>query len=503
MPTETLTEPAYPDGQPIPGTPPGARLRITPESRLLPIGGTHLLINPQSGSWLRLSDRAVRLVRALAGEPGREPTREPALETLAAGESVDEFLHTLRSGGFLRPEGAPSAVPEPSPFHSVLFNVTHRCNLACAHCAVYSQLGGGKPSTHLAVASRAGVGGRPLRPPAREPEQPTERVLDLIRRIADRGARQVVFFGGEPLVRRDFHQVLRSAARRIPRLAISTNGTLLDEATCRLLIEHDVEVRVSLDGSRPEVNDPIRGAGSFRRALEGVRRLRRLGHPRISIKAVITRGNVEDLPHLVKLARRLGVVLQLSPFVVMGRGRLTRDDHQVAAGDLLRMYRRVWLLAEYYGVPSVSFNAFCHRFLGRPATSCGAGLGYVLVDCTGTVYPCEGLQHWPLRLGSLDGETAGDAAPLRPLAAVEDLSVEAAAGCRGCPVRYFCKGGCYAEAYTSERRRRASSLCGFYRRVLPPVAARFDPRRGSWHNLREVFGGDLDFEIVKGYVTAA
>ncbi len=61
--------------------------------------------------------------------------------------------------------------------------------------------------------------------------------------------------------------------------SVLTNATLMPERTARRLAEieaassYSLEIRVSLDGPSPETNDPIRGAGTFERAMAGVRRL--------------------------------------------------------------------------------------------------------------------------------------------------------------------------------------------------------------------------------------
>lgn len=295
-------------------------------------------------------------------------------------------------------------------------------------------------------------------------------------------------------MRRDIRQILSYAAERIPRVCVSTNGTLLSKDLCRLMSERVKEVCISLDGSCAEIHDSMRGAGSFARTLGGIRRLLSYGHKGIVIKTVITQVNACDVPNLVRLAKKLRVRLDLADFAPLGRGKVNRNRFQVPDELLLRTHQRVWLMAEYYELPSASFNVFCRRFMGRAAMSCGAGCGYVLVDCSGEVFPCEGLQYWPLRMGNL---LKTDGRHTRASGEVFDTSVDRLPGCAKCELRYFCKGGCAAEVYVSGRR---PALCGLYRKVLPSIVSRYRPDASSWQNLQYVFGDALDFSMVEQYL---
>jgi sulfatase maturation enzyme AslB (radical SAM superfamily) len=95
------------------------------------------------------------------------------------------------------------------------------------------------------------------------------------------GVKDYYFTGGEPFMNRDLLPMLEETLAIGPA-SVLTNGTLLSERTVRRLSDIDaaspfsLELRVSLDGPSPETNDPIRGEGTFERAMEGVGRL--VGH---------------------------------------------------------------------------------------------------------------------------------------------------------------------------------------------------------------------------------
>ena len=92
------------------------------------------------------------------------------------------------------------------------------------------------------------------------------------------GVKEYYFTGGEPFMHPDLPVMLERTLERGPATVL-TNGTLLPRRVLGPLARvareaaYSLEIRVSVDGPSPEANDPIRGEGTFERAMEGVRRL--------------------------------------------------------------------------------------------------------------------------------------------------------------------------------------------------------------------------------------
>jgi uncharacterized Fe-S cluster-containing radical SAM superfamily protein len=129
------------------------------------------------------------------------------------------------------------------------------CNLRCTHCFISCA-----------------------------PDNHTHKMLDLeaVRRTLEEavrlGAREYYFTGGEPFMNRELFPILQETLRAGP-VTVLTNGLLLDPKRCALLkrldegTEFSLDIRISLDGWGPQDHDRIRGAGTFRRALTGIRNL--------------------------------------------------------------------------------------------------------------------------------------------------------------------------------------------------------------------------------------
>ncbi len=90
--------------------------------------------------------------------------------------------------------------------------------------------------------------------------------------------KEFYFTGGEPFLNRDIVRILSKTIEYGPATVL-TNATVLKEEWLWELkdvvekAEHALEFRVSIDGPNPELNDPIRGEGTFERAMSGVRLL--------------------------------------------------------------------------------------------------------------------------------------------------------------------------------------------------------------------------------------
>ena len=92
------------------------------------------------------------------------------------------------------------------------------------------------------------------------------------------GVKEYYFTGGEPFMHVDLPRMLEATLEHGPA-SVLTNGTLLPDRTLDPITRaahaspYSLEIRVSIDGPSPETNDPIRGEGTFDRAMDGVRKL--------------------------------------------------------------------------------------------------------------------------------------------------------------------------------------------------------------------------------------
>lgn len=186
----------------------------------------------------------------------------------------------------------------------VVWNVTKACNLKCVHC--YAHATGG----------------------AADDELSTQEGRQLIDDLAAFGAPVLLFSGGEPLVRRDLPELAAYAVEKGMRAVISTNGTLIDRKTARVLKQIGLSyVGISLDGMQP-VNDRFRGVdGAFEKAMQGIRNCQAAGI-KVGLRFTMNKRNVQEIGGIFDLLEDMEIPrVCFYHLVYAGRGsQLLADD---------------------------------------------------------------------------------------------------------------------------------------------------------------------------------
>jgi mycofactocin radical SAM maturase len=302
---------------------------------------------------------------------------------------------------------------------NITWEITHLCNLRCAHCLSASS-----------VAS---------------PDELTfEECKGIVDQLAALKVFEINFGGGEPFLKDYFLPLLRYIHSRGIVTCISTNGTCLTDEAIALFTDNPlVNVQVSLDGATPEVNDRIRGKGTFNKIIKGIERLAGKGFP-LSINTVVTSVNFSQLQQLKELAESYGANLRVSRFRPSGRARESWDTFKLNPAQLQEI--AAWLendLSILTGDSFFSISQDGRRKMGLDM--CGACKMTCCIDPVGNVFPCAFLQDGPFRGGSLREKTFKDIWDNAP--AFLRLRHLEPSSCRTCPRYENCRGGCPAVAY--------------------------------------------------------
>ncbi len=185
------------------------------------------------------------------------------------------------------------------------------CNLQCSYCCARSSPRAERRSLALPQFKR------------------------LIDEAADCGISELFLTGGEPFLLPDLAERILWSVEKLQTTVLTNamlfRGTRL--AALQSLAGRPVRFQVSLDGPSPEAHDPIRGAGSFDRAVEGIGILRRLGFT-VLISTTVTPGNADLECETRAFVRGLGISQESHFFRPLAMRGFSTSGMEVSAADL-------------------------------------------------------------------------------------------------------------------------------------------------------------------------
>jgi mycofactocin radical SAM maturase len=202
-------------------------------------------------------------------------------------------------------------------------------------------------------------------------------------------------------------------------------------------------LQVSLDGATAEVNNSIRGEGTYKRILNAMECLARQGVP-FSINTVLTRLNFPQLETLRDMAKEYGAELRVSRFRPSGRGKVSKDSIGPDKDQLEDF--AVWL--EQHDLVRTGDSFFCLTSENRRRKGldmCGAAKMTCCIAPNGNVYPCAFMQEQTFLAGNVRTSNFKDIWDRAPVFfQLRNLNVES---CQTCCRFEVCRGGCPAVAF--------------------------------------------------------
>jgi mycofactocin radical SAM maturase len=303
------------------------------------------------------------------------------------------------------------------------WEITYACNLECVHC--------------LSSSGR--------RDPRELTTEQAKAVLDEL------NALQVFYInigGGEPMVRRDFFEIIEHSVSNGIGVKFSTNGAFIDKKNAERLAAMDyLDIQISLDGADAATNDPVRGPGTYDMAIRAMDNLKAAGFGEFKISVVVTRHNVSQLDAFKAIADSYGAQLRITRLRPSGRGADTWDELHPTNEQQREVYN--WLMK--HGENVLTGDSFFHLNALGPAlpglNMCGAGRVVCLIDPVGDVYACPFVIHDQFKAGNVL-----DAGGFTKVWRESDLFTElrepqSAGACASCGSYDACQGGCMAAKF--------------------------------------------------------
>lgn len=355
-------------------------------------------------------------------------------------------IRTLKEEGMLFTEDIYENAIEhfknrPTVVKALCLHIAHDCNLACRYCfAEEGEYHGRRALMSFEVGKKA---------------------LDFL--IANSGNRrnlEVDFFGGEPLMNWQVVKDLVAYGREQEkihnknfRFTLTTNGVLVNDEVMEFCNKEMGNVVMSIDG-RKEVHDHMRpfrkGAGSYDLVVPKFRKwAESRNQDKYYARGTFTHYNLDFSEDVLSLADQGFKQISVEPVVAPDT-----EDYALKPEDLPKIFEEYDKLAKEIikrrkEGRGFNFFHFMIDLTGGPCvykrlSGCGSGTEYLAVTPWGDLYPChQFVGEEKFLMGNVDeGITKPE---IRD--AFKECNVYAKDKCKNCFARFYCSGGCAANAY--------------------------------------------------------
>lgn len=309
------------------------------------------------------------------------------------------------------------------PPKTVIWECTLECNMACVHCGAVT----GKTARN---------------------ELSTTEISGIVKELALLGTKRFLVTGGEPLLRPDLLEVLKTAKEYGMETGFSTNGSRISEENISNIIRVADSIQVSVDGTE-KTHDVLRKTdGAFTGAINALDVLVSHKCRQTCMTSIISPLNIHELEDLYGLARDHADLWRVG--TVMPIGRAAENEFLFLSDSQLRLLldfiagkmdeRFPVLIGENLGYLGESHDRMIYR---HDFFFCGAGIISCCIGADGRVRGCP----------ELPPEEANIAGDLRIQNFKEiwekgftqfrnGTSTCLPAGCRECTDLAICSGGC-------------------------------------------------------------
>lgn len=356
-------------------------------------------------------------------------------------EAIDEIKYMIDNGMLFTEDSDFKNKIKPA-VKAMCLNVAHDCNLKCEYC--FASQGNFKGERNL-MSFEVG-----------------KKAFDyLVKSSGKRVNLEVDFFGGEPLMNFDTVKKLVDYGRSLEkkhnkkfRFTITTNGVLLDDEKIDYINENMSNVVLSIDGRR-SVNDNMRktvnNKGSYDIIVNNFKNLiDKRGDKDYFARGTYTAYNL-DFAEDVKHMRELGFEkISVEPVVAKPEEPYALLDEHVE--QLKKEYEKLAkMYIEAYNDKNKRFQFFHFNIeldggpcIYKRSIGCGAGTEYIAVTPEGDFYPChQFVGDKKFIIGNVEEGIINEAV----VDMFRNVSVNEKPKCKECWAKYYCSGGCHANAY--------------------------------------------------------
>jgi MoaA/NifB/PqqE/SkfB family radical SAM enzyme len=201
-------------------------------------------------------------------------------------------------------------------------------------------------------------------------ELPKNKLISVVKEALDFDVREFeITGGGEPMMRKDATLKIMKIIKEFRKTGnITTNGTLFDEEAIKFLVKIGWDrITFSLDGANSQINDCLRGNGSYKKIIHNIKFLNEskksfnAKKPAVKFNVVVSRKNYDKLDEIVKLGHSLNCdVISFEPLTVHSSVGMKLSLRKKEIKQLKNSINKIERLANDFGIvtniQNFSFN---------------------------------------------------------------------------------------------------------------------------------------------------
>lgn len=414
--------------------------------------GYNIVLDVNSGSVHVVDDIVYGAIAHIVEQKLENADKVAVLDSLknifedeALEEAVDE-IYQLKYDGMLFTEdiyekSIEAFMHRKTVVKALCLHIAHDCNLKCKYCfAEEGEYHGRRAFMSFEVGKAA---------------------LDFL--VANSGSRvnlEVDFFGGEPLMNWQVVKDLTMYGRSLEKLydkkfrfTLTTNGILLNDEILDFVNKEMANVVLSVDG-RKEIHDRMRpmagGQGSYDIVIPKFKKLAESrSHTNYYVRGTFTHFNKDFAADVCHLADFGFKQISVEPVVAPESEPYALKESDLP--ELLAEYDKLAAEMIKRNKEKKAFNFF-HFMIdlkGGPCvykrlSGCGSGTEYLAVTPWGDFYPChQFVGQEEFLMGNVDEGITNTAIRDK----FKTCNVYSKEKCRSCFAKFYCSGGCAANAY--------------------------------------------------------
>jgi len=200
--------------------------------------------------------------------------------------------------------------------NNLRISVTDRCNIRCFYCM---------PADNVQFMDRSEL-------------LSFEEIERFVRAAVTLGVNKIRLTGGEPLVRRELHKLIRQIAAipEIRDIGLTTNGILLAEQAEQLKVAGLSRINISLDALDPVRFKEITRRGGYEKVIAGIEAAQRVGFDPVKVNAVSVRNLTEDqIVPFGNFARETGVEVRFIEFMPLDADNAWERERVLFAHEII------------------------------------------------------------------------------------------------------------------------------------------------------------------------